>query len=78
MLEVLPTYDTTGKVGLRGTVETQLDSRRSLRAEKGTNNTREPDGMGVGLLWVRDMDDTDSGAMFIYDSMYATNMVQGL
>jgi hypothetical protein len=49
-----------------------------MGAEKASNNTGELNGMGQGLLWVRDKDDTEDAAVFLYDSMYAANMVQGL
>jgi hypothetical protein len=46
-------------------------------ADKGTNNTGELNGMGQGLLYLWDFDGTDDAVVFLYDSMYAANMVQG-
>jgi hypothetical protein len=44
-----------------------------MGAERASNNTGELNGMGQGLLWVRDKDDTDDAAVFLYDSMYAAH-----
>jgi ribonuclease HI len=78
VIKVLPAGDTEVKADLCGPVDTQLDSRWCMGAERASNNTSELNGMGQGLLWVRDKYDTDDAAVFLYDSMYAANMVQGL
>ena len=44
---------------------------------KGTNTTMELNGICQELMYMRDHEGTDDAADFLYDSMYAANMVQG-
>ena len=78
VLRVLPAGDTEVKADLFGPVDTQPDSRWCTGAERASNNTGELEGFGQGAYWVRDKDETEDAVVFLYDSMYAANMVQGL
>jgi ribonuclease HI/exonuclease III len=81
VVEVLPDGTNNPMADLWGpviTMDMQSDSRWCMGAEKGTNNTGELNGIGQGLMYLRDHDGTDDAAVFLYDSMYAANMVQGL
>ena len=65
--EVMPNADANGDINVTA----------DFGADKGTNNTGELNGMGQGLLYLWDFDGTDDAVVFMYDSMYAANMVQG-
>ena len=73
----MPNGDINVMADLWGPVDTHPASLWYFGAEKGTNNTGELEGMGQGLLYLRDFDGTEDAAVFLYDSMYAANMVQG-
>ena len=73
----MPNGDVNVMADLWGPVVTQSASIWYFGAEKGTNSTRELEGMRQGLLYLRDFDGIEDAAVFLYDSMYAANMVQG-
>eukprot|EP01050_Picozoa_sp_SAG11_P002236 SAG11_NODE_110_length_16199_cov_18.081180_1_plen_282_part_00 len=62
---------------LWGPVETDPDSIWHCGAERGTNNTGEIIGIGQALMWLRDVDESNTPAAMLFDSCYAANMITG-
>eukprot|EP01050_Picozoa_sp_SAG11_P007899 SAG11_NODE_673_length_7803_cov_58.625000_2_plen_128_part_00 len=58
-------------------METDPDSIWYCGAERGTNNIGEVIGIGQALMWLEDVDESNTPAVLLFDSCYAANMVSG-
>jgi hypothetical protein len=61
---------------LWGPVVTDHKSRWFMRCPRGTDQTRELNGIGQKLMWVNNVPVDDDDAVVVYNSMYATNRTQ--
>ena len=77
MEEIDADGNNTHVASLWGRVVADIESRWSTERQQGTNHTGEVNGNGGGLMWLYSVLVDEAEAVFVYDSMCASNQNQG-